>query len=248
MNPKISIITVVRNGVKYIEETIQSVIHQTYNKIEYIIIDGESTDGTLNIVEKYKSHLDYFLSEKDVSMYDAINKGLKKCTGDYILVLNSDDTLVSTTTIEKISKLLIGDSAYYCNVIIQTEQKEKERKLFQVNFKQLLLSKHCTFVPHPSFFVSRNLLIKKPEYDLKYKYASDFDYILDLFKISSNIKHLNIFCTKFRYHDESITASGKLDQERLAIIKIHGYYNFNILTRNLSYFYLWVKYKMINLS
>ena len=88
---KVSIITVVYNGVRTIEKTIQSVIHQTYKDIEYIVIDGASTDGTQQIVEKYMNHISYYSSEKDEGLYHAMNKGIRKATGDIIGILNSDD-------------------------------------------------------------------------------------------------------------------------------------------------------------
>ena len=90
-NPKISIITVVLNSEKFLEETIKSVLDQNYNNLEYIIIDGGSTDKSLDIVEKYKKKISFFLSEKDNGIYDAFNKGLARATGDIIGIVNSDD-------------------------------------------------------------------------------------------------------------------------------------------------------------
>ena len=89
--PLITIITVVYNGEEYLEETIQSVINQTYPNVEYIIIDGGSTDRTLDIIKKYEDYIDYWVSEKDDGIYDAMNKGLKVAKGDYIAILNADD-------------------------------------------------------------------------------------------------------------------------------------------------------------
>ena len=91
--PLISIITVVYNGEKHLEETIQSVINQTYDNVEYIIIDGGSTDGTLEIIKKYEDKIDYWVSEKDRGMYNALNKGFSCANGEYLGWLNADDTL-----------------------------------------------------------------------------------------------------------------------------------------------------------
>ena len=85
----ITIITVVYNDIKHIEETIKSVINQTYKNIEYIIIDGGSTDGTLGIIKKYEKYINYWVSESDKGIYNAMNKGVKKTTGDYLYFLNS---------------------------------------------------------------------------------------------------------------------------------------------------------------
>ena len=90
-NYKVSIITVVYNGAKTIEHTIQSVLNQSYKNIEYIIIDGLSTDGTQKIIEKYIDSISYFVSEKDNGLYDAMNKGIQKATGSMIGIINSDD-------------------------------------------------------------------------------------------------------------------------------------------------------------
>ncbi len=89
--PLMSIITVVFNGEKFLEQTIQSVINQTYKNIEYIIIDGGSTDGTLDIIKKYKDKIDYWASEKDEGIYDAMNKGIKVAKGKYLAFINADD-------------------------------------------------------------------------------------------------------------------------------------------------------------
>ena len=91
--PLVSVITVVYNGEKYLEQTIQSVINQTYNNIEYIIIDGGSTDTTLDIIKKYKDYISYFISEPDNGLYDAMNKGIRRANGELIGMLNSDDWL-----------------------------------------------------------------------------------------------------------------------------------------------------------
>ena len=89
--PLISIITVVYNGEKYLEQTIQSVINQTYKNIEYIVIDGGSTDGTLDIIKKYEEHISYWVSESDKGLYDAMNKGIGVAKGELIGMINSDD-------------------------------------------------------------------------------------------------------------------------------------------------------------
>ena len=91
MNTKISVITVVYNAKDTIERTIKSVIAQLYDNYEYIIIDGGSTDGTLDIIEKYRDKISYFISESDEGIYDAMNKGVLKATGDYVAFINADD-------------------------------------------------------------------------------------------------------------------------------------------------------------
>lgn len=94
-NPKVSVVTICYNSVQFIEKTIQSVLSQTYPNIEYIVIDGGSTDGTKEIIEKYSSRISYWCSEKDRGIYDAMNKGIRKATGEWINFMNSGDCFVS---------------------------------------------------------------------------------------------------------------------------------------------------------
>lgn len=106
MHRKISIITVCYNASQSIEKTILSVVNQTYNNIEYIIIDGKSSDGTIDIINKYKDRVSIFVSEKDNGVYDAMNKGVELSTGDSIIMMNAGDTFVEPTTIEKAVSLM----------------------------------------------------------------------------------------------------------------------------------------------
>ena len=101
-----SIITPVFNGVTFIEETIKSIIGQTFKDFEYIIVDGNSTDGTQNIIDKHSSKIDKFISEKDNGMYDAIDKGIKLSNGKYILWVNSDDILADKNSLQNLSNYL----------------------------------------------------------------------------------------------------------------------------------------------
>ncbi len=248
---KISIITVCKNSAEFIEETIKSVASQTYPDIEYIVIDGNSTDGTAAIVDSYKSNISHFINEADNGMYDAINKGLALASGDYFLVLNSDDLLADSNTIAKVCDEISRDSKdwYYGNIIKLKNGMEKKVKLFPVTFKQLLLSTHGTFAQHPCFFISRKLNSQLGGYNFEFKYASDYDYILRAMRASGNDgRHVDIYITKFRMHDNSITASGKINKERFQILSKHGYYDYPFLSRKIFYYTLWIYYKIINLG
>ena len=118
---KVSIITVVFNGEKFLESCIQSVLNQDYNDIEYILIDGCSIDASVEIIKKYKNNIAYWISEKDKGIYNAINKGLKKATGDIVGVLNSDDFFAHESVISRIVKefetqktdCVFGDLVYF---------------------------------------------------------------------------------------------------------------------------------------
>ncbi len=248
---KISIITVCKNSEQFLNETIGSIISQTYQDIQYIVIDGNSTDSTVDIIKKYADKISYWVSEEDGGMYDAINKGLKMATGDYILVLNSDDVLASDNIIQTIAEEIQKDRLdyYYGNIIKLKENTNKKVKLFPVSFRQLLFSTHGTFVPHPCFFISNKLNQLLGGYNLNFKYASDYDYILRVLNTKGAMgKYLDVYVTKFRIHNNSITASGKIDEERKKILLQHGYYQQPYLKRTFYYYLLWVYYKIINLK
>ena len=109
----LSVITVVFNNSADIERTIKSVINQTYPHIEYIIIDGGSTDGTLNIIQKHLARVSKLVSEKDEGIYDAMNKGLKLASGDYVLFMNSGDEIYAADTVEKVFSTEEYSDIYY---------------------------------------------------------------------------------------------------------------------------------------
>lgn len=248
---QISIITVCRNSEKFIQETIESVVRQTYRNIQYIIIDGKSTDGTVAIIQKYSAHIDKWISEPDDGMYEAINKGLLLATGDYILILNSDDVLAAPDTISRVEEKIRKKKLdyYYGNLVKWKDNESKKVKLFPVNFQMLLLSTHGTFLAHPCFFISSKVNNEVGGYDTRYKYASDYDYILRvLSRPGGKGKYVDINISKFRIHKNSITASGKIDAERKEILRKHGYYQQPYLKRLFAYYALWIFYKIINLG
>lgn len=247
----ITIITVCKNSEQFLTETINSVARQTYPNIEYIVIDGESTDGTLNIIQQQASVISVWISEKDTGMYDAINKGLKLATGDYILVLNSDDVLATDKVISDLATEIKKDRLdyYYGNIIKSKDGKNRKVKLFDVTFHELLFSTHGTFAPHPCFLIAADFDKALNGYDTNYKYAADYDYILRALDTKEKRgRHLDIYISKFRIHDNSITASGKIDAERKKILAQYGYNQRPYLSRRFYYYKLWIYYKIINIS
>ncbi len=179
---KISIITVCYNSSKTIEKTILSVANQTYNNIEYIIIDGNSKDNTVEIVKKYGTVIATFISEIDNGLYDAMNKGIVMATGDLVGILNSDDTFKSNTVLEEIAHF------HTCNVIdasvgniIQYNDKNEIKRLYSSkNWKPEKLS--VGFMPpHPSIFFKRDLFEKYGLYNLSFKIGADYELITRFF-------------------------------------------------------------------
>lgn len=176
-NPIISVITVVYNGENHIGRTIESVINQTWGQIEYIIIDGQSTDLTLEVIARYKG-IDQLISEPDGGLYDAMNKGLKVATGDYVWFLNSGDQIYSIDTIEKIfdQQEKMPDVIYGGTMIIDEQQNEiGDRRLKPPDPLTWQSFRQGMVVCHQSIIVRRELA---PEYNLEYRLSADIDWAI----------------------------------------------------------------------
>lgn len=172
--PLISVITVVYNGEKYLEETIQSVINQTYDNVEYIIIDGGSTDGTLEIIKKYEDQLDYWVSEKDSGIYDAMNKGINLASGEWINFMNAGDGFFDEYVIESISGHLVADLVYGNHAIYR-----KNKENFEIIDVEFYNDKRNIPFCHQALFSKAELLKQNP-FNLKYTITADYDQYVRL--------------------------------------------------------------------
>lgn len=172
--PLISIITVSYNAVMSIERTIQSVLNQTYKNYEYIIIDGGSTDGTVDIIKKYNDKLAFWISEPDDGIYDAMNKGILQSKGDFIGIINSDDWY-SYDTLEIISNYVLENNLIdiFCGDMIVHSLSGYEYLLHSNSGK---LKKRMS-INHPTCFV-RSSLYDKKMFSLLYRVAADYDFLL----------------------------------------------------------------------
>lgn len=227
---KISVITVCFNSEKYIRQTIESVIEQDYPDIEYIVIDGASKDGTVSIINEYRDEIAYFISEKDKNMYDAINKGMRVSTGEYIAILNSDDFYMNSTVVSHIvAELKQLDKEKYLGVygdLVKTDERRRNftlRRGIQVSFQSLLASEKLTFVGHGTVFLHRDVLRCVGFYDCcSFSAACDYDYLLRCFRVKP-LKHISVPVMGFRAHGESITSSGKIGEEIYAVLRKNGW-------------------------
>lgn len=176
---KISLITVTRNAQKTIGRCIESVIAQNYNNIEYIIIDGASTDDTLEIISKYKKHVDFLISEPDGGIYHAMNKGLALATGDAIGVLNADDYFADDNVIGAVANVfadpataaLYGDLDYVRpsgTVVRKWRSKAYRPGLFNFGWMP----------PHPTFYCRKVVFDRLGGYDLSYGTAADYELMV----------------------------------------------------------------------
>jgi len=188
--PLITIITVVYNGEKYLEETIKSVINQTYPNVEYIIIDGGSTDGTLDIIKKYEDKIDYWVSEKDEGIYDAMNKGIDVASDNsYLLFLNAGDTFCDNNILKKVTENLKEDTKIiYGSAKIFNENNSFLTDLKPLNFTKSNLNRFSTrVVCHQSIFVHKSIICK---YNLNYRLKAELNWFYDIEKLILDKKQI----------------------------------------------------------
>ena len=204
--PKISIVTPSFNQAQFLEETILSVVNQNYPNLEYIIIDGGSTDGSVEIIKKYEKYLTYWISEVDSGQSDAINKGLSRCTGDIFAWINSDD-FYEIEVFEKIAKIFINNKRTIINGdcrLINEEGKEFEIiKSKECDLYRLLnFSVGYSIPPQPSIFVPVSCIKKVGYLDTGLHYAMDYDLWLRLIR-NFKFTYIPEILSNYRFHSRS---------------------------------------------
>ena len=200
---KVSVITVCYNRKATIEQSIKSVLDQDYPNIEYIVVDGNSSDGTQEIIKSYSDKITKYVSEPDRGMYDAINKGLAIATGDIVGLMHSDDVFFDETVISKIvavfnknsnTDAVYGDGIYVTN---DAEQKIVRNRIGGAyDYKKI----KAGWLPlHPTVYIKRSIIEKYGSYNLDFKIASDTEFLLRyLYKYKINIYYLNAYIVKMR--------------------------------------------------
>lgn len=183
---KVSIITVVYNNQKTIKSAIESILSQTYKNIEYIIIDGGSTDGTLDIIYNFKEKIDLILSEADNGIYDAMNKGINLSTGDLVGILNSDDLYDNNYIIEDVVNEFVKDNKLdiiYGNLVYVNKNDTSKiiRKWNSCEYYNKFFE-NGNVPPHPSLFLKRNIYIESGFFKLDFYLAADYEFMLRIFK------------------------------------------------------------------
>ena len=199
---KISIITVSYNSEKTIKDTIESIFLQDYTNIEYIVIDGGSTDGTLDIIKKYAHQISYYISEPDKGIYDAMNKGIKAATGDIIGILNSDDFYPNSFVINNVAKTFVRrscDAVYGDLVYLKENDTSKIVRYWQAGEYSTSKIKNGWMLPHPTFFVKKEMYERYGYYDTDLKSAADYEMILKLlYKHNINVFYIPMILVKMR--------------------------------------------------
>lgn len=190
---KFSVVTIVYNGQDYIEKTMKSVLDLDYDHVEYIIIDGASSDSTMNIIKKYASKIAFVHSEKDSGLYDAMNTGLSYCTGDYVIFMNGGDKFYDSSVLKKVSDrirqedveydFLYGDS--YIDTILDKQLLYKKAR----NYKYFW---YGMFANHQSMFYNLSIIRKYDlKFDITYKISADYKFTIQFISCSNTILYLN---------------------------------------------------------
>lgn len=216
---KISIITVVYNGASTIEQTILSVLNQSYKNIEYIIVDGMSTDGTQQIIEKYLDSIACYIREKDDGLYDAMNKGIQAATGDIIGIINSDDWYNDGAFEKVVAYFAHNDvDVVYGNVY----------SVYPDGSKSIMMKKpldtlwYQMAIPHSSVFIKKTVYEKYGLFDLKYRLAADHELLLRLYSKGVRFGFINEYLASFLVDGLSMTRLVDITEEHRSIfVKYH---------------------------
>jgi glycosyltransferase involved in cell wall biosynthesis len=220
---KLSVITVTYNAEHTLERTLKSVREQTYPAIEHIIVDGNSNDGTVALIHRYENERLKWISEPDKGLYDAMNKGIKMATGDYLCFLNAGDTFYDTDTVQKIfassdedhsPDILYGETAIVDDNgrFLHMRRLQAPKNLTWKSFK------HGMVVCHQAFIVKRELV---EPYDLSYRFSADFDWCIRMMKKAKNIYNTDLILVDY-LNTGMTTANRKASlRERYRIMEKH---------------------------
>jgi len=221
--PTISIITVCYNAEATIEKTIKSVIAQDYPAIEYIIVDGLSSDNTLGVVNRYKEHIATVISEKDKNTFDAMNKGLAAATGDYVWYVHADDQIFAADTLSKAMQNHQGEDFVYGKAMLVNEAGEErpleERKPHPA--AATLSWKSCLngmIICHQAMLVKRSIA---PPYDLAYPLVGDLDWVIRILKKAESVRDADVYMCRFVEGGISTKHRKASLRQRFAILKKH---------------------------
>jgi glycosyltransferase len=204
---KISIITVTYNSAQTLEQTIQSVLSQTHPDVEYIIIDGKSTDDTLPIIEKHRDKISHFISEKDDGLYHAINKGINLATGDIVGILHADDFYIDQNVLTKVAETFQASAADAVYADLYYVDKNNTNKIIRT-WKSGSFSPNKFLwgwmPPHPAFFVKKNCYARYGVFNTTLRSAADYEIMLRLlYKHKIKAAYLPEFIVKMRVGGQS---------------------------------------------
>lgn len=230
IQPKISVVTVCYNAVNDIEKTILSVINQTYPNVEYLIIDGGSTDGTMDVVNRYKDKIDVIVSEPDKGIYDAMNKGIDKATGEWINFMNAGDCFYKDSVLESIKFAFKGDNVnvIYGDIFLKNSNVVKKAE-------KLSVISHMMPFCHQASFARLSLA----HFDISLKIAADYKLFYDMYykEGKESFKYVSEVISVFEENNGiSSKAIKELQNETLAVMSKR---------KTLWYYYLLIKLRVV---
>lgn len=234
--PVVSIITIVYNGAETIEKTIKSVAALSYPHVEYIVVDGGSKDGTVDLIQKYPSHIARWISEPDKGLYDAMNKGIDLATGQYLWFINSGDEAASPDILNQIFAQCADADVYYGNTMLidANGQELGQRRLTPPEHLTWKDFKNGMRVSHQSFICKKSLA---PKYNLAYRFSADYEWCLLILKKAQSI--CNTHLTISRFLEGGLTKKNIVPglKERFRIMRQH----FGLITTLLTHIPLGLK-------
>lgn len=242
-NPKISIITITYNSEKYLEEAMLSVINQPYENKEYIIIDGGSTDGTLDIVNKYRDRIAYFVSEPDKGISDAFNKGIKAATGNIIGICNADDQLALDCMQVLANNFEEGIDIYRMNEVVKNFETGEEFLTKPTLVYGHRLMNHYTC--HMGCFVAKAAYEKFGMYDVNLQIQMDTDLLCRFTVKGAKYKYIDANCGFFRRGGVSTSSVKRRNYERKVIMKRYGASVWDIMVTQFYHHTMQIAKKML---
>ncbi|OKS89489.1 glycosyltransferase family 2 protein [Mucilaginibacter polytrichastri] len=246
--PKLSIITIVYNNVRDIERTLQSIIRQTYSNIEYLVIDGASNDGTLEILNRYKQHISKLISEPDRGIYDAMNKGLALAKGDYVLFMNSGDEIYAPDTVANIFASAPDADIYYGETeMINDAGESLGRRRHKAPEKFTWHDfKYGMSISHQAIYIKRSLT---EPYDGRYALSADIDWILKAARKAKRIVNVQQYVAKYlvggmskKKHRQSLVERFNIMKEYYGVIPT--LFNHGVIAFKLGWY--WLKNRRTN--
>ncbi|MET3978472.1 glycosyltransferase involved in cell wall biosynthesis [Mucilaginibacter sp. UYP25] len=248
MKPVLSVITIVYNNARDIERTMLSVLGQTYDAIEYIMVDGASNDGTLEIINRHESRIAKLISEKDKGIYDAMNKGLVLATGDYVIFMNSGDEFYAADTVTKVFATASDADIYYGETEMVNDGREtlgqrRHQAPDKFNWRGF---KYGMSISHQAIYIRRTLT---EPYDPKYQLSADIDWIIRAAKKATKIVRVDGYVAKYLIGGMSKAKHKQSLLERFDIMKRHyglipTVLNHAVIAFNLGWY--WLKNKRTN--